>query len=339
MGHYLYPNALATNPTITSGISNSDGSFTLNSVTGLPTCTTASGDWFYGTLESELVKITDVNTSTKVCTMAARGVDGTTAASHASGVSFKIVESHIGIKDVKNSVCEVGTWANRPTTYDAEKRLYLPTDAFVKHIYHDSVNTRLVYITPYGSTLTPVGPASAYASVGTAGTYGQFTDQNGKVTLRTADNNGEYFFQKAHGLTPPWRIIIGFLYSNREVGNCDAGLVLTDGSPASNRYLRLFIRGSRLYLEKNNSLNSFNSGYFGNAAISINANPFFVEIYNDNTNINYNFGASIDGLSPKTVFSHAKTDFTNAITHYGPYVGSTSTDGEPMVEFVYESAA
>ncbi len=71
--------------TLAAAISSTGAtSLTITSNTGFPSVTTASGDFFHALIDSELVKVTDNSSTTWSI---ARGVDGSTAATHSNGAA------------------------------------------------------------------------------------------------------------------------------------------------------------------------------------------------------------------------------------------------------------
>jgi hypothetical protein len=333
---YLFGNNPITAPTLASSYSSGGLSLTLNSTSNLPAWATATGRFGVVRVDDELFLVTNNNTGTGVLTVVG-AQEGTSAANHSSGTKVYIYETEVTFAQLKKDVVEVGTWANRPTAYESLKRSYKPNNAYVQEIIHDPTGSQLMYVSPVGVFNHVVPALSAGSSLGTVGTYGAFTDLNGAVKIVNSDGSTELYHLWAHGLASagPWTITLGFQYFNREVGNCDAGICIADGGNTSAKYIRCFMRAGQLYLEKFNSIGSFNSAYFQGANIGRDVNPMFVEINNDGTNINYKFGAAPDLLTPKVVYSHAKTNFTGAITHYGPYIASPSTDGEAIVKLIY----
>ena len=70
--------------TLSVGIALGATSFTVASVAGFPVIAVGAGNWTYVSLANEVVKVTAINTTTKVFTCAA------TAGAHLSGVTVEL---------------------------------------------------------------------------------------------------------------------------------------------------------------------------------------------------------------------------------------------------------
>jgi hypothetical protein len=106
--------------TLTSGITNVATTLTVASSAGLPTAAN-----FALKIESEEVLVTDVSSAPTYTVT--RGVGGTTAAAHSSGVSVRHVVTHRSFDQRSKDNVTFGTSGSRPTN-ERQGKIFIPTD-------------------------------------------------------------------------------------------------------------------------------------------------------------------------------------------------------------------
>lgn len=142
---------LANNPvtTLSSGINSSVTSVTVASATAFPT----AGN-FTIKIENELLKVTAVAGNVFTVT---RHTEGTSAASHSSGATVKLVTTADTLYNLLSESYQIGPWASRPTIVRSGS-VYQATDAYLAWQY-DGTNWNLiapVYV-PYSKRVDMTG--------------------------------------------------------------------------------------------------------------------------------------------------------------------------------------
>ena len=212
----VYTNGVTT--TLNGSINNSVTSLVVTSATGFPT----SGN-FRIIVESELMIVTAVSGTTFTVT---RGAEGTTAASHASGVNITNILTAGAINGIIASLNNSGTLASIPSASKAGN-LYFPTDANV--IARDNGST-WDYYGPTWKLIPPI--LGNFAWINQGGSTTTDATRGGLTIVENTATNGESvrLLKKAAPSTPYTITVAQIPTSNENSDNLNGGIMLRESS-------------------------------------------------------------------------------------------------------------
>lgn len=184
--------------TLNGAINNSVGSLVVTSATGAP-----SSGQFRLRIENEILLVTAVSGTTFTVT---RGVEGTTAASHADGATLKLVLTKGALEQKRIDDVGAGAIASIPAA-GATGRLYLPNEAPTLLRDNGSIYT------PYGPLfkLSPV-PSTGWSWVNQDGATIQTTDLGQLLHKEGAGITGISCRVRTMAVSAPTTLVAGFIW-------------------------------------------------------------------------------------------------------------------------------
>lgn len=278
-------------------------SLTVTSNDGFPSVTTASTNFFYATIGTEIVKVT--NNPTTIWTVE-RGNQSTVAAVRAAGeVVYCVVtkQTMIDILAAASSVTSFGTYAALPVS-GSTGALYFTTDSpytfrWSGSVWQPFVNDKPVSIPPNVSTLTWINQGSSTA-VTTNGVL--------RATFPTSGTTNVRGLVKSY--TAPRSLEIGFYSNTNLIGAQIYGILTRALAGAPLTVQGLDIRSNQVYFRGRN----YNSSTSFNAELALSTgafgvtSPLYIRFTDDNTN--KTFSASFDGGASYTqLTSLVRTSF------------------------------
>lgn len=200
---------------MTSAIDNSQTTLVVASASAFPT----TGN-FRIIIESEILKVTSVSSNTFTVT---RGQEGTTAASHSSGMNVTAILTKEAMNQFRADNFTLSTVSARPSA-GVPGRLYLPSDGNGSIGYDDGSNWK-----PFGLFFFPLTTpvASNFSSVGSGGAT--FTQNGDSVVGLQAGNKNTGFFKT---VTPPVTVTVQLTpqYVPTASGVAMVGMAIRDSS-------------------------------------------------------------------------------------------------------------
>lgn len=284
---------------------------------GDPTVTVTDGSVFPATgifvvkIGTELATI--ASRSSNVLTFAARGVEGTSAASHADGSTITGVLSAGALLGLSSEIVQSDTVANIPAAAQ-NGNLFLPSDGV--GIYRDTGSAQELWAPSFKVT-QPISGDFSWINQGGA----SIDLTRGGVYLSSPGSLDQVRMRVKAAPTPPYKIEGAFIPTVTPISFPAVGLCWYDGTKVVTQG---FAQNNGSYLaqwtSKWNSVSSFNGTY----AMAIeNLNSFrqgplmWFRMIDDNTNRITQI--SNDGHHWLTTFSVGRTDFLTP-THVGFFV-------------------
>lgn len=267
-------------------------------------------------IDDELLLVTGVSGTTWTVQ---RGIEGTTAAAHASGATVTHVLTAGGLLNLAGQLIIPGPSTSAPSS-GIPGRIYLPNDVPVLLL---DTGTAWQPFLPGHAPFTP--PQLTAFTL-----YNQTTEQFTQVgpcilAVKTQSTIMSTCLLGVAVPNPPYRATCCWLA--REIVNPTTyghyGLAVYDAN--SGKSISLFNRASaypRMAIEKWSNLTSYNSTYW--SAPQLYQQTVWYQVADDGTNLIWRL--SLDGCYFYTLFSASRTDWLTA-THVGPIMSSNSTDG------------
>jgi len=222
--------------TITASMSAIQTSMVVSSNDGFPSVTTASTNYFYAVIGTEIVKVTNNPTITWTVE---RGNQGTTATTHTAGEAVYCVVTRQTMEDILTaassggSEVSTGVIASLPAA-GTSGRVYLPTDSFYNNVF-DNGSSWNYFID--GKVVTPPLAASNWTLV--TGGNATLTDSKSGLYLSTASNtttSAEAVLRAVPGSTPytiTMRLIPNFLCTTADTPMF--GVCFTNGTTVASQ--------------------------------------------------------------------------------------------------------
>lgn len=287
------------------GIASGDTSVTVSGHAGFP-----GSAQYRIVIDNEIILVTG-GAGTNTWTIQ-RGVEGTTAASHANGATVTHVLTAAGLIGVAGSILISGNFASQPAA-GVTGRVQIPTDGMA--LYREDGNTwspwgpLFPFVSPNNSLYSWVNQGSA--TIGTAG---------GTLFLEQVANGGasNNIAARVKSIpSAPYTVNMAFLPMMPQSNFIDCGMILRNSGSgdlitfgiAANTGLSSFVV---IDVVKYTSPTSSGSVYTTSPSLilapSWQAGPcMFFQIHDDNTNRTY--GVSNDGVNFSTILSTSRTDF------------------------------
>lgn len=291
--------------TLTLPISASQTSITVSSNDGFPAVTTASTNFFYVTIGSEILKVTD---NSSLLWIVVRGNQSTIAQSHAALEIVYCTVTKQSMIDIQTTAASAagtlgGTYATMPAA-GVTGRLYFPTDSV--YIFRDNGVTwdpfwhgRQVNLPPAFSGLT-LNLSSGVSGNNTYG-YMQIDRTGGKTinqqssAVKTLNASSNYTFEIGFEATQP-SAVNGF-------GLC----MRNSGTGASIHFQQRFNPTMQTFVYKWTNDTTFSATYL-QADTLVRGGPQFMRVVDDNVNRKFYIGANLQQMI--LFFSVGRTDFT-----------------------------
>lgn len=182
--------------TITGAMSAIQTSLTVGSNDNFPAVTTASTNFFYIVIGTEIMKVTNNPTTTWTVS---RGEQGSIATTHNAGDTVYCVVTKQSLLDLGSDIVTSGVIASLPT-FGNLGNVYLPTNSFYNAILDTGASWSYFLD---GKVVTPPLAASNWTLV--TGGNATLTDSSGGLYLSTASNtisNAEAALRAVPGATP-----------------------------------------------------------------------------------------------------------------------------------------
>lgn len=292
---------------------NNNASTTLSTAIttlGQSTIVVTSGTGFPSTgnfrilILGEILLVTAVSGTTWTVT---RGVEGTQPVTAAIGTPVDHVMTAGALSTIRSESCNVGTYANLPSSGMQTGDLYIPTDSFYDLIRYNGSSWDHFR---NGRLLTP--PVNASYSWDNTGNGTVTTTYGGVVAIASQAISGQVNFRYKTAPSPPYTISVGFLphythtnYAQVGIGWRDStGKIILNSVGYNNAWVN---RRSKW-----NSSTSYNSDYtqYSIHPMLIHGPICWMQLQHDNTNLIFN--VSSNGINWTNVGSASKTDFVNA---------------------------
>jgi hypothetical protein len=298
--------------TLIGGITDVQTTLTVSSNDNLPSVTTASGDWFYATIDNEIVKVT--NNPTTLWTIE-RGNQGTIPVAHSSLTPIYATLTKQSVIDIQAAVAgvgaatEVGTYAALPAA-GTPGRLYLPTDRI--YTYRDNGSSWDTFFMGRPVTPPPSQATFTWVNQGTA----TATDVGGTIELVLPTSGGNNVRGKVIPYTPGTTVEIGVICYQNIANFYSGGMLLTSaGAPLITHCYATSNNNFSAGTTKYNSVTSFNGGYTGTQPYHPFL-PIYLRYFDDGAttrtfSVSHNLGCTYT-----TTATHSRTDFTT-LTNVG----------------------
>jgi hypothetical protein len=295
--------------TLASSITDGQTAIPVVSNDGLPSVTTASGDWFYATINNEIIKVT--NNPTLLWT-AERGNQGTTAAAHGANTPVYATVTKKTMDDILAAVANVGaptlagTFASRPVSA-IEGTLYYASDHIYTYRYNGS-SWDAYYL---NRIVTPPPSQAAFSWINQGGATA--TDVGGAIQFNMPSSGTNNMRCKIKPYTAPYTVECGILSQGNIANFFSGGLIIQNGvNPLIIHSFASSNNNVSIGMGKYNSPTSFNSGYAIGAPTFMPFTPVYLK-YEDN-GVNRLFSASFNGgVSYDLLQTIVRTDFLTPV--------------------------
>ena len=293
--------------TLNGAINNSTTSVVVASATGFPT----AGN-FRIMIEAEIMLVTAVASNTFTVT---RGIEGTTAASHADTLPVVQAFTKGALDAILSDNMQFGTCANLPAA-EREGRIYQATDYPVR--YRDTGSAWQPRFRNF-PVVFPI-PGNYSWTNATNHTGGNTNITNGPtiltaVSAASADKISKFVKTIA---TAPYTYTHRYLFALDEQGSY-GGLCISDGTKVIGAGVICNVTGVRFWVGKWTNLNTFSADYITRCYPCMNAGDLRIRSVDDNTNRLTQY--SVDGINYQTIHSVGRTDFLTA-TQVGSWLGT-----------------
>ena len=310
--------------TLNGAINNSTTTVVVTSATDFP----SSGN-FRILVDNEIMKVTSRSGNSLTVE---RGVEGTTAASHANLADVTIILTadalnqlrQDAILDTSSNLIRTGTYASRPAANAYPYVIYLPTDRNVLYRSDGSVWKTFGTVFAFQS---PVLADFSWVNQGTS----TITDEGGYLTLAAPAGSGENYRLQAKAYTAPRKVTACF-----RAFMCDDNhnhLMLGFRNSSSGRLMfAAHVNGNKIQVWKANSPTSFNSTA-ATQTIFRHDPLLWMQVEDNATTLYFRF--SNDGRNWYTIFSEARTAFVNTPDQFVWGCQTSSNDIPPIVQLLH----
>ena len=291
--------------TLYGAISSTQLTLTISSNDTFPAVTTASGNFFYALIDSEILKVTDNSTLNWVIQ---RGNQSSIAATHAAGANVYCIVTKQTMLDIQAAAAapggittSFGTYAARPAASTAGN-LYYCTDSL--YMFRDNGSSwdafyqnRAVTIPPLVSSLTWHNQGGATAN-----------NNGGMLYLLGPGAAGENQRGLIKSYTAPKTLEIGFIADVSNVNYQRQGILTkaAAGAQLSAYDMDPAVGGFGFTNDKYSNSTTYNSTYFSYAIRP--TTPIFMKFEDDNTNKKISISTDM-GLNWNQLHSIVRTDY------------------------------
>ena len=256
----------------------------------------ASGN-FRILIESELIQVTAVSSNTFTLV---RGVDGTTAASHADGNSVIEVVTALGLPQLIADRNLRGTFSAMPSAGVAG-RIYRCTD--VPFMYYDDGTNWNKYFGTYNLAQVPTT-----GWTGDAMTNFTFTTNNDMLNFIQPTGTGVFGAEYQTAPATPWSVRTAILDNPCPQSECQS---IVGFRSATGQYVAWSMHNDsgimNMAIGEWNTTTSFNSTVYGPIGFYTFGGLWFFKFQDDGTNLN--FYNSQDGINFTLLYSQTRTHF------------------------------
>jgi hypothetical protein len=297
MATETYTNLAST--TLAAAISTTNGtSITVTSAAGFPTA-----PQFRVVIDSEIMIVTALSGAGNTTWTVTRGAEGTTAATHTNSTAVTHVLTAGAVDQIRSDLCQKGTYANLPS---ASKNGIMYWSSNGPILSRDNGST----IDSFGPIYPLTPPVLGNFTWVNQSSNGSATTTYGGIYLASAGGVAGYDFKLLVNSAPaaPYKATMCLLPNGAPCGNntfmgiclrnSSSGKIVTFGLGAGNAP---FIRA-----DKWDSPTALDSGYYSTESWIIPC-PVWLQIYDDNTNRNFN--TSADGQNFALAYQIGRTDF------------------------------
>jgi len=284
--------------TLNGSINSSVTSLVLTSATNFPT----AGN-FRILVESEIMKVTGVSGTTLTIT---RGQEGTTAASHSSGVVIAAVLTKAAVEALLGEQFQSGLLSARPAS-PREGTIWADTDSMYQYVYSSGAwNLRSPIFVPSASKID----LSAWTGVNL--TDSTWTVREGVLNVRTTDTTGPDIKLYHRSLpTAPYKINTSVRIQNWNINFFNVGISFYATGSGKLRLFQVNTTngGQAVTVEDYSSITSYSGS---SPAVKFIYLPDIVRFQIEDDNTNWYFRFSMDGVNWTLLYQCARNEFLTA---------------------------